>query len=56
MLTKKKAQMLVKDLPQGFDWDDLQYRIFVMAKIDRSRESAKSGLISQKEMEREFIK
>jgi hypothetical protein len=54
MLTKKKAQKIVDELPSKVDWEELQYRIFVMAKIDKSRDSAKDGLIEQDEMEKEF--
>jgi hypothetical protein len=54
MLTKKLAKKIVDDLPSKADWEELQYRIFVMAKIDRSRESIKDGLVSQDEMEKEF--
>ena len=54
MLTKKQVKKIVNELPNKFDWEDLQYRMYVMAKIDRSRESAKEGLVDQKEMEKEF--
>ncbi len=54
MLTKKKAQKIVNELPSKIDWDELQYRIFVMAKIDKSRDSVKDGLVEQGEMEKEF--
>ena len=54
MLTKKTARKIVDELPRKIDWEDLQYRIYVMAKIDRSRESVKNGLITQDEMEKEF--
>ena len=56
MLTKKQAKKIVDGLPKEIDWDDLQYRLYVMAKIDRSRESIKDGLIDQDAMEREFCK
>jgi len=54
MLTKKKVQKIVDDLPSKIDWEELQYRIFVMSKIDRSRDAIKEGLVSQDEMEKEF--
>jgi hypothetical protein len=54
MLTKKQVKKIVDDLPSKIDWDDFQYRIYVMAKIDRSRESIKDGIVKQDEMEKEF--
>jgi hypothetical protein len=54
MLTKNRAKKLIDELPNKIDWEDLQYRIFVMAKIDRSRESVKDGTVDQSEMEKEF--
>ena len=54
MLTKKKVQKLVDELPSKIDWEELQYRIFVMAKIEKSRDSVRDGIVEQSEMEKEF--
>jgi hypothetical protein len=54
MLTKKIAKKIVDELPKETDWEDLQYRIYVMAKIDKSRSAINDGLVDQSEMEKEF--
>jgi hypothetical protein len=56
MITKKKVHQLIDKMPSKIDWDDIQYRFYVMSKIERSRDSVKDGLVDQDEIDKEFCK
>ena len=54
---KKEVQSLLKRLPDGCTLEDVQYHLFVMEKIQRGIERAKSeGTISQNEVENRLKK
>jgi hypothetical protein len=54
-MKKQDVLDLIKELPDEFDADDLMYRLYVLAKIDKSEASiAEHGLISDEDIEREI--
>lgn len=55
--TKKEVQSLLKRLPDSCTLEDVQYHLFVLEKIQRGIERAKSeGTISQKQVEKRLKK
>ena len=54
-MKKQDVLDLIQELTEEFDAVDLMYRLYVLAKIDRSEASiAEHGLIPDEEIEREI--
>lgn len=54
---KEEVQSLLKKLPDNCTFEDVQYHLYVIEKIQRGIERAeKEGVISQEEVERRMSK
>jgi hypothetical protein len=40
---KKSAQQLLDCLPEDAGWDDIMYALYVMRKVERSRQAVAEG-------------
>ena len=54
---KEVAGGIIRDLPDDVTYDDIIYRLYVCAKIERALEEAESGqLVDQEEVEKMMSK
>ncbi len=58
MLTaKKEIQKLLKTLPDNSTFEDFQYHLYVLQKIQKSMESVRKGkVLTQKQAEKRLAK
>ena len=50
---KQEVLEIVSDLPESCSFEDIQYHIYVRAKLDRARDDVEQGrLIDHEEVER----
>jgi len=57
MTTKEKAIKIIQELPEDATWEDIQYQLYVVEKIQKGIERAeKEGTLSQNEVEKKFSK
>jgi hypothetical protein len=55
MMKKKDVLDLIEEMPDEFESDELMYRHYVLAKIEKSEASIEEhGLIPDEEIEREM--
>lgn len=54
---KKEVQALLKKLPDDCTFEDIQYHLYIMSKIENGISRAeKEGTISQKDIEKKYKK
>ena len=50
---KEQARLLIERLPDDATWQDVQYSIYVLQQIERSRREAANGkILNEDEIER----
>ena len=42
-ITKKELHDLIERMPEGFTLEDLQYRLFVLQKLEKAEKQLKEG-------------
>ena len=57
MTIKEKAIQIIQELPEDATWEDIQYHLYVVEKIQKGIERAgKEGTLGQNEVEKKFSK
>ncbi|MEX0945468.1 MAG: hypothetical protein WDZ38_07295 [Balneolaceae bacterium] len=52
---KEKAKNLINELPEGADWNDLMYKIYVRQSIEQGLKDAEEGKVkTHQEIKKKF--